>query len=77
VEVDNSLQNPGPCDLSHSLSLQFIYSLQVDNLSNGPEDVHPMRAIDLMREYHLLKEPRIDEEKYDIDTLEFTEEEGA
>jgi hypothetical protein len=40
----------------------------------GPEDVHPMKAIDLMREYHILKEPRIDEENYDKDALEFTEE---
>jgi hypothetical protein len=60
----------------HSLSLQLIYSLQVD-YSMGPEDVHPMRAIDLMRKYRILKKPRIDGEKYDIDTLEFTEEEGA
>jgi hypothetical protein len=40
----------------------------------GPENVHPIRAIDLMREYHILKEPRTDEERYDIDKLRFNEE---
>jgi hypothetical protein len=40
----------------------------------GPEDVEPIRAIDLMREYHIIRQPGINEEEYDIDALEFTEE---
>lgn len=40
----------------------------------GPEDVEPTTSIDLMRKYYIIKQPRIDQEKYDIDALEFTDE---
>ena len=40
----------------------------------GPEDVEPTTAIDLMRKHYILKQPRIDQEKYDMDALEFTDE---
>ena len=36
--------------------------------------MEPIRALDLMRRYHILREPRIDGDRYDIDKLEFTEE---
>jgi hypothetical protein len=42
--------------------------------SMGPEDVSPITAIKLMREFNILKEPRINAEEYDIDTLEFSED---